>query len=439
MGVYIFEEMRLPMELLAVALAFLLPFASKKPRFWLRAASGYLLFTLFSLFYFLIFGPVKEQPRFLFLTVFWYSLLMLSPYVYARLCFQIGRGDALFFTIASVLSQNIVYCVYHCYLARVLLPWLRGMLALYILGAVLLTAGICALIYAIFHRSLQKAGGRLLDDNRYVSLILCVSFVAVMVCIFFYQNAFANRVSAFDTLAWLSGVLICLFLLLILYSVMRNALRMRETVLLENMLRSSERYYELSKEHIAIINRKCHDLKHQLKALEHASESERADYIREAKNSVEFYQHLIYTDNEALNTILAEKGLFCREKQIEFHCAGDDVDLSFIRLPDLYALLGNAIDNAIEYVEQQSDPLLRTITMRIERKAQFVGIQVVNPYTGSMLSSDELPKSHKANPFEHGFGMKSIRFLAEKYGGTMEYSTADAMFTLQILLPISRS
>ena len=33
------------------------------------------------------------------------------------------------------------------------------------------------------------------------------------------------------------------------------------------------RAYELSKEHIAIINRKCHDLKHQLKALAAADDS----------------------------------------------------------------------------------------------------------------------------------------------------------------------
>ena len=47
-------------------------------------------------------------------------------------------------------------------------------------------------------------------------------------------------------------------------------------------------YYELSKEHIAIINRKCHDLKHQLKALA-ADDSQRAEYIKETQESIEFY------------------------------------------------------------------------------------------------------------------------------------------------------
>lgn len=430
-----FEEMRLPMELLAISLVFLLPFAEKKPRFRLRAAIGYVFLTLFSLLYFVIFGPVKEAPRFIYGIPFWYSLMMLSAYAYARFCFQIGKCDALFFTISASFSQNIVYCLYHCFFARIVFPTIREWLPLYILGAALVTAGACVLLHLIFARTLSKADGRIFDDARYISLILIAVFIVMMVCILFYQNAFENRTSVFDTLAWLSGILICLFLLLIQYAVICSTQYWRETVVLENLLRGSERYYELAKEQIAIINRKCHDLKHQLKALEHASDADRAEYIREAQESVDFYRHLVYTDNEALNTILAEKGLFCRDKGIDFGCAVDDVDLSFMRLPDLYALLGNAIDNAIEYTEAQTDPSMRTVSLRISHTNGFIGIQIANPYAGEAVSDASILKTHKQNPSEHGFGLKSIRYLSEKYGGTMVLSAADGLFTLQILLP----
>lgn len=49
--VYVFEEMRLPMELLASALIFLLPFAKRKPRFGLRVVLGYTAAVLFSLLF----------------------------------------------------------------------------------------------------------------------------------------------------------------------------------------------------------------------------------------------------------------------------------------------------------------------------------------------------------------------------------------------------
>ncbi len=434
-ALYVFEEMRLPMELLVCLLVYLLPFSEQKQRFTIRAAGGYLVLTLLSLLYFPIFLD-KEAPRLAWLIVFWYSLIALTPYAYSRLCFVIGRCDALFFSISAFLTQNIIYCVYHCFLARILFPALRSILPLYIAGAVLCTALVSLLVWYCFRRPLQQTGGKLLEDSKTTSLLLLGLFVLMMILLFFYQGAFEKRVSFFDTLAWLSGIVVCLFFLVIQYSVVRGVIHIREKSTLESMLRSSERYYEMSREHIAIINRKCHDLKHQLRALEMAGEEDRAAYIREARENIKFYQSLVYTDNEALNTILAEKGLFCQEKEITFRCAVDDVDLSFIRLPDLYALLGNAIDNAIEYTQTQSDPAMRVISMRVEKHGMFVGIQIINPYAGEALSSEQLPQSRKEDSANHGFGMKSIRFLAEKYGGTMEFSTADGLFTLQILLPV---
>ena len=431
---YYFEEMRLPMELLACLMAFLVPFAPRKPRFFLRAGAGFAALTLISLLYFPIFLD-KEAPRLQYLIVFWYGLIVLSAMACARFCFVIGRCDALYFTIAAFLGQNIIYCLMHCFAARILFPFLRQHLLLYAGLSVLSTVLVFFLLSFCFKKSLQETGGSLLEDNRQTAFILGVLFVLVMVILFFYQGAFAARVSFFDTMAWLSGVLVSLFFLIILYSMITVIVQMREKTVLENMLRSSEKYYEMSKEHIAIINRKCHDLKHQLKALEKAGEEDRSEYMKEAQRSIDFYQSLVYSDNEALNTILAEKGLFCQEKEITFRCSVDDVDLSFIRLPDLYAILGNAIDNAIEYVETQTDPSLRAISMRIDRRGSMIGIQVINPYTGESFLSGDLPKTHKEDAANHGFGMKSIRYLAEKYGGIMEFSAEGGLFTLQIMIP----
>ena len=431
--VYVFEELRLPMELLTAALVFLLPFGEKKDRFWMRAAAGYILLTCFSLLFFPIFLD-KEAPRLEFLSVFWYSLIALTAVVYGKLCFRITWCEALFFDIAAFLTQNIIYCIYHCFVARVLMPDLRLMLPLYIAGAFFSTALVCVPVYFLFYKPLKDCRGHLLEDNRYNALELSGVFLVMMICLFFYQGAFHRRVSAFDTLSWLSGVVICFFMLLILYGILKGVVRTRENILLEDMLRSSEHYYELSKEHIAIINRKCHDLKHQLQILSTIDESQRAQYIEETQKSILFYRHLVYTDNEALNTILAEKGLFCQDKGIDFQCSVDDVDLSFVRLPDLYAILGNAIDNAIEYVERQTDQNMRTISLRISQNHQFTGIQVTNPYAGEALDPGVFPESRKKDPYNHGFGMQSIRFLAKKYGGTMEFSTDNGLFTLQVML-----
>ena len=410
-------------------------FAPAKPRFVLRAAGAFAGLTLFSLLYFPLFLD-KEAPRLQFLIVFWYGLIALSAMAYARFCWCISCCDALYFTLAAFLSQNIIYCIIHCFAARELFPSLRSHLVLYVLATALFTALVYFILWYWFKKPLTAAGGHLLEDTPMALLSLAGLFLLVLILLFFYQSAFSARISFFDTMAWFSGVVVYVFFLIIQYGIVSGVVRSREKSILENMLRSSEKYYETSKEHIAIIiNRKCHDLKHQLKALEKAGEEDRSEYIKEAQRSIDFYQSLVYSDNEALNTILAEKGLFCQEKEITFRCSVDDVDLSFIRLPDLYAILGNAIDNTIEYVETQTAPSLRAISMRIDRRGSMIGIQVINPYTGESLLSGDLSKTHKEDAANHGFGMKSIRYLAEKYRGIMEFSAEGGLFTLQIMIP----
>lgn len=430
----IFEEMRLPVQMLAAVLVFLCPCAKQRKHFKIRAAGGYLFIVLFSLLYFPVFGG-KPAQRFYDFTAAWYALIALLAVIYAVLCFEVTWCDALFFSICAFAAQNMVYCFYHSFIAQSAFPMLRLYLPVYVLGA----AVVCGVFYAVigccFMLATRRCGGRLFEDTLQNLILYHVMFLAMIVCLFFYQNAYQNRISVFDALAWLSGIMINIFLLVLQYSVIHTVSYARQNASLEQIIKNSEHYYELSKEHIAIINRKCHDLKHQLKALAVADEAERKEYIREAQESILFYQDMTITENEALNAVLAEKGLFCRERGIEFLYSVDRVELSFMRVSDLYAILGNAIDNAIEYAGAQEDQNMRSINLRIKKKNQFIGIQVTNPYAGEPYRGRGLPHTHKADTFSHGIGLKSIRYIAEKYGGCMEISTDDRLFTLQVILP----
>lgn len=45
-----------------------------------------------------------------------------------------------------------------------------------------------------------------------------------------------------------------------------------------------------------------------------------------------------------------------------------------------------------------------------------------------------LPVTNKDNPKEHGYGMKTIQSIAEKYNGNLSIHLEDEIFTLAILL-----
>ena len=231
------------------------------------------------------------------------------------------------------------------------------------------------------------------------------------------------------------------FAMIILQQLQLMELDSREKLAMQHEMWSvRQKQFEMSRETIEMINQRCHDMKHQIAALmsegEHSEERER--YAQEIQRMIEIYDLQVKTDNEALNTILMEKGQYCRMHGIHWNCAVDDTDLHFIDRMDLYVLLGNALDNAIEAVEQVQDEHRRIIQLTISRKDDFVNIRLENSYEGELSWDGNLPRTTKEDKQSHGIGLRSIRNIAKKYGGYASASTEDAVFILSILIPIPK-
>ena len=52
---------------------------------------------------------------------------------------------------------------------------------------------------------------------------------------------------------------------------------------------------------------------------------------------------------------------------------------------------------------------------------------------------DGIPKTTRRDDRYHGFGMKSIRRIAEKYGGSMTVDVKEGWFELRILIPLCQA
>lgn len=195
--------------------------------------------------------------------------------------------------------------------------------------------------------------------------------------------------------------------------------------------------YLMSKENIELINRKCHDLRHQIAALR-ALHDEQAlhEQIDEMEKSIMIYDTAMKTGNPVLDTVLTEKSLFCEEHAIQMTCMADGTALDFVGSVDLYTMFGNALDNAIETVMQYKDRQKRVIQVSVFPKGNFQMIRVRNYCETKPAFEDGLPVSTKADRDYHGYGLKSIRYTAEKYGGGITCVAGEDYFSLQILLPV---
>ena len=95
--------------------------------------------------------------------------------------------------------------------------------------------------------------------------------------------------------------------------------------------------------------------------------------------------------------------------------------------------MGNAIDNAVESVQKICDANRRFINVSIRKSRELLVINIENPYEGELRFKDGLPQTTKADKNFHGFGMKSIRMVVEKYNGFLSIAAEDGLFTLNIV------
>ena len=221
-------------------------------------------------------------------------------------------------------------------------------------------------------------------------------------------------------------------------SLERSRLEYR-TELMEQILHKEQQQHELSKETIELINMKCHDLKKQIRLLRNATSREQEQVLKEIEDAVMVYGSAVRTGCDALDILLTEKSLYCEKYQIHLACMADGEKLKFMSTADIYSLFGNMLDNAIESVIRIEEPDNRIINFNIYAKDSFLIAHIENTYAGELVFEDGLPKTTKSNSDWHGFGMKSMRYIAEKYSGSLIVRAENHLFTVDVVIPIPES
>lgn len=356
-------------------------------------------------------------------------------------CCKISWPDAIYCASCAYLAQHIassvyILCVFHGYQ----IPW-EGW------DYYLIFILIFLIMFFTVARWLPEHGKYQTDWG--VALLTAGIVLAITWVLSIYVK---NTIPNLDDVHSVSAEAIRLFkgcqmyaisvciIFLVLQVFQKKQIRIqRELNQREQLWQKRQTQYEMTKENIQLINTKCHDLKHQIHALGKmdGENVKRENFVKEVENMIEVYDSGSNTGNEALDVILMEKGLYCRMHEIEWTCVADGECLDFVDVIDLYTIMGNALDNAIEHVEGCGQEQWKTIAVRIWKKEMFAVIQVENSFDGTLIcDEDGMPKTRKKDKENHGFGVRSIRTIAEKYEGTISIKTEDDKFILTVLLPI---
>lgn len=443
-AVAFFEELRFIIELLAAEHLFAYVFAKQQDNFRMRVSCSFVIMMGISCIY----PFLAEQFHLLMpgilvniINVGWYTLLAVGSGLCIKFCYKLTTADTMFLCAAGYSLQHIEYVAVNEILAKGVWQRLSDMLPLYVLLCAVSASLLYYVVYRLFVRPLGGQGGRLFEDCVHDIAFTVLMNVLVLFSTFMCQTIFVSGRQDYKEINYLGAVtdlLMCILILWVLYAICRIHGLNKEKDIVEQILYERKRQYEMSRENIETINHKCHDLKHQLRALQQVSADERGQYIEELERAISIYDKVTETGNEVVNTILSEKSLYCERRQIKLSCIVDASHLDFMSTLDIYAILGNALDNAIENVSKYNDAGKRVISLTIKTVGDFLSIQTNNYCEEKIEICDGLPVTTKRDKTHHGFGMKSMRHLAGKYGGSLAVSARDNVFTLQILLPMPK-
>lgn len=192
--------------------------------------------------------------------------------------------------------------------------------------------------------------------------------------------------------------------------------------------------YQLTRESIDLINEKCHDIRKRVADLRGPALSDES--IERIQDSIRVYDASVRTGNDALDVVLTAKSLVCAQNGIELTCLADGAALAFMADDELYFLMENILDNAIEAVMRLPESEQRSISLTVRRERGFVSIREDNFFAGELELVDGLPRTSKCDERNHGFGLRSIRRCVEEHGGEMTLRADGGIFSLSILLPV---
>jgi hypothetical protein len=257
-------------------------------------------------------------------------------------------------------------------------------------------------------------------------LVLLIDVFFNMLTVF---NASADSLSLL--LEGLYTIITCLLALLLQFSQLQKKEVEGELDSIKCLWAERKNQYEMSKSNIDLINLKVHDLKHQIHALGEKTTIDNKE-LSDIEKTVKVYETNVKTGNEALDVVLSEKTLICEENHITTTMICDGKLLSFMEPADIYSLFGNALDNAIEALKAVKEDK-RLISLEIKKKGNLINIHLDNYYEGSLHFKDGLPETTKADHDFHGFGSRSMKAIATKYGGTFSVEVVNQTFNLNLL------
>lgn len=407
--------------------AFCLPLR-RKEGFWWRLLISIAPLMILTPVYSLIFRNCTPKEQWIAAPiVFTISILLLAALV--AFCVETDWSGAVYCAVWCAIAAQGISELWNVFLwfLRERFPLLEGCMkhsASALLLALLFAVGCCTVIRFTIARSMPyngiyHAGPRQMGSALVLGMIFTWLFVFLMT-----KNRAGEPLSAVGIEVVCQFY--CLTLMYLQTELFKKSAMQKEMDTLNLLYERQRQQYQIARQNVQIINRRCHELKVQIadlrrlgadKALQHS--------LDEAETAARLYDAGANTGNEVLDVVLTEKTLLCESRKIQLNAVADGSCLKNFEPSDLYALFANALDHAIEsavHIQQQER---RVIDLLVCVRQNFVVINVISPEREVQMGDNRTLN----------YEVKVIKRIVQKYKGTLTTETKNGFFAIKIIFP----
>lgn len=373
-------------------------------------------------------GPA--QPRWLGQTLLLFMLRGLFLSLLARQCAQLTWPDALYCAIWCILSVQALYELGWTGLrfaqAHSLLPALLSPSQAAVWQAGVAAAG-CLLLHFTLGRAIPYNDGAYhIGPRQLTSACLMGSAFMLQAAVLEHMAAQPLPNSLFLT------ILLCQFYFLtLLYlqtELFKKSAMQKEMDALNLLYERQRQQYQVARQNVQIINRRCHELKVRIAELRRLGpEAAAAQTLDEADRAARLYDAGANTGNEVLDVVLTEKTLLCESRQVQLNAVADGSHLGRFEPGDLYALFANLLDHAVESAVRTQQPHRRMIDLLVCLRQNFIVISITSP-----------ARPPRATPSRtEAVELRVVRRIVQKYHGTLTTETENGFFAVKMIFPLT--
>mgnify|MGYP001127401255 FL=1 len=250
---------------------------------------------------------------------------------------------------------------------------------------------------------------------------------ALLLQLSIYENISAFYIAIYSACLLYINLVICFYTETI--KTAYNERHMRE--LAEQQLQIQVSYYEKEQQARDATRALWHDIKKYTNAtqdlFQHGDMENAVQSLQQATTVLFEIHQTVDVGNAVVNGIL-ERALEQVQNQgisLDFDVwVSDQLPISAV---DLYIIMGNTVDNAIEACQQVPAADSPTISLTLRQQNHTLFYAIDNP----------IPAKQGKKPGDvHGYGIRNVKNCVAKYHGTTTVSKQDGVFSVQIQLPL---